>query len=85
MREIKDQDLTEFTAWYFDNFKCTETPQVYFAISMAGYLHSYEKETRSLLKRCKAMGLVTVANGMVKRIKSHSRREQKNDIRPKSA
>lgn len=67
MREITDQQLKEFATWYFANFKCSETPQVYFTISMAGYLHSYEKETKKLLKRCKAIGLVSVAGGTVKR------------------
>lgn len=67
MREITDHNLTEFTEWYFANFKCTETPQVYFTISMAGYLHSYEKETKKLLKRCQAIGLVSVVGGIVKR------------------
>lgn len=66
MRVITDKDLTKFTAWYFDNFECSETPQVYFTISMAGYLHSYEKEARELLRRCKAIGLVNVVNGMVR-------------------
>lgn len=66
MRTITDQDLTEFTEWYFTNFKCTETPQVYFTISMAGYLHSYEKETKKLLKRCQVIGLVSVVGGMVR-------------------
>ncbi len=63
---ITDKELADFTAWYFKNFNCCETPQVYFTISMAGYLHSYEKETKVLLRRCKAMGLVNVANGMVR-------------------
>ena len=67
MREITDQQLKEFTTWYFANFRCTETPQVYFTISMAGYLHSFEKETKKLLQRCKAIGLVSVVGGIVKR------------------
>ena len=67
MRTITDTDLTEFTAWYFANFQCTETPQVYFTISMAGYLHSFQKETKKLLQRCKAIGLVRVVGGIVKR------------------
>lgn len=66
MRTITDTDLTEFTEWYFANFRCSETPQVYFTISMAGYLHSFEKETKKLLKRCQAIGLVSVVGGMVK-------------------
>ena len=66
MRTITDTDLTEFTKWYFTHFRCSETPQVYFTISMAGYLHSFEKETKKLLHRCKVMGLVSVVGGMVK-------------------
>lgn len=67
MRTITDTDLTEFTEWYFANFKCTETPQVYFTISMAGYLHSFQKETKKWLQRCQAIGLVSVVGGIVKR------------------
>lgn len=80
-RIITDKELAEFTAWYFDHFECCETFQAYFTISMAGYLHSYEKETKRLLRRCKVIGLVSVAGGMVRRTENDSASQQRDDIR----
>lgn len=65
MEEVSDDELKEFCQWYKQHFRKVEANECEFVISMCGHYHTFPKQAKKLLERCKSLNLIEIKRNVV--------------------